>query len=261
MAHPKGYVDSTYLQTAAALLKPVKYRTYELMHIQPGHRVLDVGCGSGVDTIALAQWVGSMGQVVGIDYDVAMVAEADQRATEAEVNSWVIHKQAQATELPLESGSFDACRSERLFQHLHQPDQALSEMLRVTKSGGWIVILDTDTCTVSIDSDEIDIERRLCRFYSEHRVWNGYSGRQLYRRFKRHHLADVTVEILPVHITDYNLWRFIDLSDETEREALAAGILTPDELQRWHSSLEQADALDGFFACFIMVMVAGRNAA
>jgi Methyltransferase domain len=93
--------------------------------------------------------------------------------------------------------------SERLFQHLREPDRALAEMLRVTKPGGWIVVVDTDTATVSIDSDEIELERRLCRFYSDHRVWNGYSGRQLYRRFKQQKMRDINVEIAPVYITDY----------------------------------------------------------
>jgi ubiquinone/menaquinone biosynthesis C-methylase UbiE len=164
MSLPKGYVDPEYLQVVGELFAQLKQRTYGCMKIQPGHKVLDVGCGPATDTISLAQLAGSTGEVAGIDYDEAMVAEADQRAEKAGVKTWVRHKRADASALPFESEYFDACRSERLFQHLPNPAQALSEMTRVTKTNGQIVVLDTDWGTTSIDTDEVDLERKLTRF-------------------------------------------------------------------------------------------------
>lgn len=259
MTDAKGYVDANFLAAAAKLIRPVKTRSYELMQLQAGQRVLDVGCGPGTDTIPLAEHVGAMGHIVGIDHDADMIAKAEQQAREAGVRAWVTHHRAAATSLPFADRFFDACRSERLFQHLREPDRAFVEMRRVTKPDGWVVVIDTDTATVSIDSDEIDLERRLCRFYSDHRVWNGYAGRQLYRRFKQHDMRDIYIEIMPVTITDYGLWRYIDLSDTTEREAVAAGVLTQEELQRYRENLEQVAAADSFFAQFNLVMVAGRR--
>jgi ubiquinone/menaquinone biosynthesis C-methylase UbiE len=46
------------------------------MEINEGNTVLDAGCGPGIDTVQLATLVGN-GQVVGIDYDSEMIAEAD----------------------------------------------------------------------------------------------------------------------------------------------------------------------------------------
>src|SRR5690348_4621373 len=111
MTQSKGYVDTHYLQAAAALLGQIKQRSYELMHIQTGHSVLDVGCGPGTDTISLASLVGSTGQVTGVDYDAAMVAAAQARARETSVGAWVRHEQADATALPFATCTFDACRS------------------------------------------------------------------------------------------------------------------------------------------------------
>ncbi len=259
MSEPKGYVDPHYLQVAALLMKQTKERSYTLMRIQPGGKVLDVGCGPGADTIPLAQWVGATGQVVGVDYDAAMVREADQHAREAGVSGWVKHKQADAAFLPFETGTFDACRSERLFQHLLNPAQALSEMARVTKSGGWIVVLDTDWGAASVDTSEVDIERRLARVRAERTLHNGYAGRQLYRLFKRQNLLDISIEGYVSYTTSCVIARLMGVEDVVEQEALSAGLVTPEEIDRYHFDLEQADAAGVFFASDTGIMLAGRK--
>jgi ubiquinone/menaquinone biosynthesis C-methylase UbiE len=259
MSQPKGYVDPEYLQVAAQVVQQSKQRSYTCMHVQPGQRLLDVGCGPATDTIPLARLVGPAGQVVGVDYDPAMIAEANRRAELAGVSSWVKHKQGDVSSLPFESGEFDASRSERLFQHLPNPAQALAEMARVVKSGGWVVVLDTDWGTLSFDTPEVDIERRLVRVHTERCLHNGYSGRQLYRLFKQQKLVDISVEVCPQIITNYALIRQIALLDEAEEEALTAGIITQDELQRLHASLERADSEGCFFSSGCLILVAGRK--
>lgn len=259
MSQTKGYADSQLLRTLAELLNQPKQRSYALMQLQPSYQALDVGCGPGTDTIPLAQIVGPKGQVVGVDHDEAMIAEADQRAESSSVATWVKHTRADVTSLPFESDRFDACRSERLFQHLLNPEQALSEMTRVTKRGGWLVVLDPDWGTTSIDTAEVDIERRLSRVLAERVLHNGYSGRQLYRLFKQQGLADISIEMFPTHVTSYALLRQVMILDRVEQEALASGIVTNDELERWRSSLEQAEASGVCFGSGTLVMAAGRK--
>jgi hypothetical protein len=55
------------------------------------------------------------------------------------------------------------------------------------------------------------------------------------------------------------LARQILLLDDAEREALAAGIVTTNELQRWHTSLEQADLQGLYFGTGNTILVAGRK--
>lgn len=259
MSSPKGYVDTEFLRVIGNLLDHIKQRSYALMQIQPGHKVLDLGCGPGTDTIPLAPLVGINGQVIGADYDEAMIAEAEQRAGRAGVNTWVSHKRVDAMSLPFETGYFDSCRSERLFQHLPNPAQALSEMTRVTKSGGWVAVLDTDWGSLSTDSDETDIERRLARFLAESSLHNGYSGRKLYRLFKQQNLADISFEVFPIATPNYALARQGTQAERIEQEALKAGVITAKELQRWQTGLEQADS-EGIYFCSVNVMLfAGRK--
>ena len=257
----KGYVDTEYLQFIAQAVEPIKLDSYKVLDLEEGSRVLDVGCGPGTDTIRLASLTGPSGIVIGIDSDPAMVAEADRRAAEAGVQSWVEHTQGDATSLPFGDGVFSACRSERLFQHLPEPlpRRALAEMVRVTESGGRLVVLDTDYATQSVYTLETDIERRLARVTPERFITNGYIARALPTLFKEGGLVDVDVEVYPLIVRSYKMFRLMGLVDQVESEALKAEIITQAELERWHRSLEEADAAGTFFAQGNMVLVVGRK--
>lgn len=259
MEQQKGYVDSDYLQMVAELTEHVKKRSYENMHLKVGQKVLDLGCGTGIDTIALAQLVGETGRVVGVDYDSAMISEANDRANEAGVAMWVEHRLTDVEVLPFPSEEFDSCRSERVFQHLLHPAQVLSEMSRVVRRNGWVVVVDTDWGTLSTDTSQTDIERRLARVISEHTHNNGYAGRQLYRLFKQQGLVDISIELFPLYVTDYTLGRQGALLDEVEQEALSMGVITKDELELLHRNLEKADAAGTYFSTVCQVMIAGRK--
>ncbi len=253
-----GYVDSDYLETIAKISKPFKDRSYESMRIEDGDRILDVGCGPGIDIIALARTVGPSGKVYGIDHDAEMIARANENAVAAGVSDRVVPVEGDALSLPYDSDYFHSCRSERLFQHVSEPERILSEMVRVTRPGGLIVVLDTDHSSVSTDSPYTDLEWRLRRFRTD-RFINGYAGRQLYRLFKEQGLTDIVVEFLPIFVTDYALGRYMTLMDETEQEALSAGIVTEKELQASHEKFWQGDEKGTFFGYGIEIMVAGRK--
>lgn len=247
--------DIPYLETAAQFLREEKQLTYATMHLQPGQRVLDVGCGPGVDTIALAELLGGSGSVDGIDADPAMVAAAEHRASAAGVHDRVHHRVADALALPFAAQTFDAVRSERLFQHLSDPRAALAEMLRVTRPGGWIVALDTDYSLFTVDSEQTDLERRLALAAAQS-VPSGYVARKLYRMFTDQGLSDISVTVRPVALTKYAFARGA-LLDLIEPGALASGVVTEEQLHSWHAELEQADARNAFFACLNMILVSG----
>ncbi len=252
-------MDTSYLAKAAQLLAPIKQRSYALMRIQAGQTLLDVGCGPGIDTVAMGQITGPRGKVFGVDSDGHMIAEAEKRAQSNQVDSFVTHITAAAQSLPFDSASIDGCRSERLFMHLTHPEHAMNEMVRVTKSRGWIVVVDTDWGTASINSTEIETERQLMRFRAEQLMHNGYSGRRLYGLFQQCGLTALSLEVLPLFITNYALDRFIERLDEVEKKAIEAGIISNDALDRWHASLELTDQAGAFFASANLIMVSGRK--
>jgi len=254
-----GYVNEDYLKAAAKLLGTFKQRTYKRMQIQAGDKVLDVGCGAGADTIPMKALVGENGRVVGVDHDNEMLSRAQAGVETENEGGQLIHICADVTGLPLASDSFDSCRSERLFQHLKHPELAIKEMLRVTKPGGRVVVLDTDHGTWSVDTPFKDIERRITRFKAENYGYNGFAGRQLYRLFRQAGLKDVTCEIVSGYFRDYKLVRFMFMLDDVEPAAVKAGIISEEELGLWRSSLEKAADGGYFFCSESMVLAVGRK--
>ena len=65
------------LMHSLGTVNPILFRALDL---KPGHRVLDIGCGTGDPALALAQWVGPRGRVVGMDSAEAMLLVARRRA-------------------------------------------------------------------------------------------------------------------------------------------------------------------------------------
>lgn len=259
MTDSPGYVDPAYLDEAARLASGGKRLSYERMRLFPGASVLDVGCGPATDTLPLAGLVGAGGHVAGVDGDAAMVAEADRRAAAAGLAERVEHHVADATALPFDADTFDAVRCERLFMHLDDPEGALEEMVRVAKPGGRVVVLDTDWGTRSVDTPATDLERRMARVLAEHCLVNGYSGRRLYGMGVRAGIADLQVDVVPLHVTDYGLWRLLSRLDLAGEIAVRDGVMTPDEVRRLDESWRDLGHAGTFFALTSMVMISGRK--
>jgi SAM-dependent methyltransferase len=255
------YVDTHYLDTVQDRIRHDKRRSYEHMNLSTGGSVIEVGCGPGTDTVSLAELVGPNGRVVGVDIDPGMIREANERARVGGVQDTVNHIEADATSLPFDDDDFDAARSERLLQHLEDPATALREMVRVTREGGRIVLMDMDWGSVSIDVPEVDVERRLIRIKADAMQVNGYIGRQLNRLVREAGLIDVQVEPRPIISHDLAFIRFALALDEVESRAVDEGIVSLEEVARWKEGLHAADIAGTFFASGMMVIASGAKPA
>ena len=105
----------------------------ELAHIQPGERVLDVGCGPGRLTLAAAAAAGPGGEVLGIDPSTEMIGLATGKAKQA--SSSVRFQIAAIEALPAPDDHFDVVLASLMLHHLPPEGQArgLAEVLRVLR--------------------------------------------------------------------------------------------------------------------------------
>lgn len=118
--------------------------------LSPGARVLEVGCGTGDDARLLAALVGQDGRIVGIDASEAMIGVAQERSSDSSLPVEFALGDVRALKFP--DSAFDACRCERVLMHVDgDPPRGIEEMVRVTRPGGRIVILDLDWDTLLLD--------------------------------------------------------------------------------------------------------------
>jgi ubiquinone/menaquinone biosynthesis C-methylase UbiE len=133
-----------FLEPLLLLGRQAEYdqRIVSLLDLDGSHRVLDLGCGTGVLTRMIANRLDSAagGAAVGIDAAAGMIAVA--RKKRAAVNC--IFQTMAAENLSFEDGAFDAVVSSLFFHHvpLDLKAKALSEAWRVLRPGGQLVIAD-----------------------------------------------------------------------------------------------------------------------
>jgi ubiquinone/menaquinone biosynthesis methyltransferase len=118
-------------------------RAVELAQIEPGSRVLDVCCGTGDLALALKRAVGDEGEVVGLDFSESMLELARAKAVERGAEIDFLH--GNALDLPFEDARFDAATVGFGIRNVIDLPRALSEMRRVVRPGGRVVVLEITT--------------------------------------------------------------------------------------------------------------------
>ena len=104
-----------------------------------GARILDVGCGTGHTTLAVAPRAAS---VIGVDLTEEMLAQGRQLADERDFQN-VTFMRGDAEALDFPSASFDVVVSRYSAHHFPQPEQALREIARVLTPDGTFLLVDT----------------------------------------------------------------------------------------------------------------------
>lgn len=143
------------------LTGPVDLDAQILEWLEERGTVADIGCGTG-DLLLQLQKV--CRHAIGVDHVPAMLGELKRRLTEP---GTVDVRIGDVYHLPLRDGEADALVLNMVLHHLAQPDRVFSELKRVTRPDGQLLLVELDVHT------QADVARR----YGD--VWMGFSGSDL----------------------------------------------------------------------------------
>lgn len=207
---------STYLQKAETLYRTRQLRFSDLFKqkyvnafaIDHCKTILEIGCGPGALSQALARWY-PQAMVLGTDRDTCFVEYATQAAPHIQF------RKADATCLPFEDESFDVTISNTVQEHI-EPSKFFSEQYRVIKQGGVCLVLSARKgiqipapCIAKQTKFEQEIYAKTARYYIEtdakyHVCAYPLSECELPAFMQQYGFQNVSTEYLAINLTPDN---------------------------------------------------------
>ena len=126
----------------------LRARLDRLLPLTGDERVLDVGTGTGAVALALAPLVR---EVIGVDESEERLALAREGAPEN-----ATFTVADATQLPFEIGTFDVVTCVRTLHHVRRPEVVIAELVRGTRLGGHLLVVDQLAPVEPLEALELD---------------------------------------------------------------------------------------------------------
>ncbi|MFJ2414225.1 methyltransferase domain-containing protein [Streptomyces brevispora] len=242
--------QTSYMLRAAAgdAGRAYKRQLIDLLDIQVGQTALDMGCGPGTDLPALAERVGDSGTVIGVDRDQAMLTRARERTDglhQVEIREGDVH------DLPIEPGTVDRAKIDRVLMHVAEPADALAQLHHVTRPGARIGLAEPDWDTLIVDAEDLRTSRAFTRYTTEEVVRNATIGRSLARFAEQ---AGFRVETV---LATTPVFRDFQEADHTlglgrnMQKAIDAGRVDRERGHRWFTGLSAGP----FYASFTLVSV------
>ncbi|MPY94997.1 MAG: methyltransferase domain-containing protein [Acidimicrobiia bacterium] len=258
--HHQAIVSSHARRTAA------NSAAFLLGHLQPGMRLLDIGCGPGSITVDLAAVV-APGQVNGIDREPEVLDQARAFAAARGLANTTFDP-ADVYALPFEADTFDVVYAHQVFQHLARPLAGLAEAKRVLRPGGLLAVRDSDYGTMVHAPAEPGLDRWLELYHQVTRA-NGAdadAGRHLKGWVEQAGFDDVVASASAWCYSDdearrtwSELWAVRITESAFADQAVAARLADADELAALAAAWRSWATRPGGFFAFIHGEVLARK--
>ena len=222
-----------------------KNASHDMLEVGEGDVVLDIGCGTGADAVALARLVGISGRVVGADLSHDLLAVAQERA--APLGLPITFQYADINEPPFADASFTRSRIDRVLHFLPDPAHALREVARVTAAGGRIVVTEPDWRTLTMNGGEEALTSRIVEA-GVARTPSTTIGARLPELLAEAGLTVADCRASELHLRTYPVAAALFSLEVIASRAVASTRVDAKEAVRWIRSLQQAE-VDGTLDC------------
>jgi ubiquinone/menaquinone biosynthesis C-methylase UbiE len=230
----EGRGCSNYLTLARNVL--------DLVGIQPGEVVLEVGGGSGVVVREIARRTAGANRIIDIDINPYLLREAEALAKRAGLADRIAFQEGHAEAIPLAESSVDVALSFTVMEE-GDADRMLAELVRVTKPGGRIGAIVRATDMPSWISPPLSgaLRSKADQPASGGADPAGCADTSLYQRFYAAGLTRV------MYFPQFAVLAPDELSRITIIKQRILAALTTDETVEWQSAVAQAEADDTYF--------------
>jgi ubiquinone/menaquinone biosynthesis C-methylase UbiE len=248
----KKLYDALYLQNLHELLLSSKLRTYELLNPDSNDRICDVGCGIGLDAVALAA---SGAMVIGIDNDFEFISTA--RSLLAKGTTSPMFLCADASCAPFKGESFTKIRFDRVFQHVPEPTKLMHEAGRIICRDGLIQILEPDYLSMTFFHPNIRFERKLFDALAYERIPNAHKVRSLPYELARCGFEVIRIDVLNHQFHDIQLVKTLIRFDLLVDDLTRRDMFTGEDAVAWN---ELCDDEKRAFTCSLnFLLIMGRR--
>lgn len=158
----------------------------QLLGTSPIEHILDVATGTGDFAIDLHQY--TQAQIIGIDISAEMLRLAEEKIKQLQLNRHIRLQKGDVSALPFEDNQFDVVSSAFGVRNFENLIQGLTEMRRVLKPGGQIIILE-------FSQPRSAFIRCLYRIYQQ--LWINTVSRLFFKNNKAYHYLNKSAALFP----------------------------------------------------------------
>lgn len=223
-------------------------------------RVLEIGCGSGVVSRALAKRPGFNGTIIGSDFSDALIGAAQSLAAEEGIGSRIEFRVEDSHGLEDADNTYDVVLAHTLVSHVVDPAAVIAEATRVTRPGGKIVFFDGDYASLVFGSGDAAANAEIATAMLSAIVANPHVMRTLPRLLRA---AGLKIDALLPHVlAEVGEASFFDsMVGSYIPMAVKAGAITGDRAEKWLAEQREASNNGVFFgSCNFYSYIAMKQA-
>lgn len=224
----------------------MRERYFERLPLDQYRNVLDMGCGTGVVTRALAARLAPEAKLSGTDFSAELIGFARRFAAEAGLDDRISFEPADSHETGDKESQYDLVVLHTLISHVTDPAQVLKEAARVTKSGGRIVVFDGDYASLTFGAGDPELNDRALQGLLKTVVAHPRAMRQFPGLLPGSNLE--LEDFLPEVLAEAGkAGFFISMVDSYTPSMVAAGHLDEESARKWSVTHHVASEAGTFY--------------